>query len=154
MSSSNCCAFGIRCLVHWPLFGSRLCLARWCSGGAPLPMGFKPPRHGPFGDRVVCAWVVTPASLTCWNGFVSLVSPSQATLCTALHAEFVCDKVGTPCLMGFDPLSASRQNGLVISNRCLGRSTFRESENCAGVVKIRWQALQKLFRGFLLVSLC
>ena len=95
--------------IGGPLFGSRLCLARWCDGGTPFPMGFKPPRHGLFGDRVVCAWVETPASLTSWNGFVSLMSRSQATLCTALHAEFVCDKVGTPCLMGVDPLSASRQ---------------------------------------------
>ena len=29
-----------------------------------------------------------------------------------MHAEFVCDKVGTPCLMGVDPLSAT-EDGII-----------------------------------------
>ena len=35
-----------------PGFWDPSALLRWCSGGAPLPMGVKSPWHCPFGDLV------------------------------------------------------------------------------------------------------
>ena len=42
------------CIPSWgvPGFWDPSALLRWCSGGAPLPMGVKSPWHCPFGDLV------------------------------------------------------------------------------------------------------